>query len=526
MVASLAPEETLTIVTPDGTFNELREKYKDNDHVKFVSVDNVQGSESDYVILNHDFNQMPGAKFSSLQQFYTLLTRAKKGTLIKASKGLENLLVSDIEDKTAAVSTGFNASDAATLEYKDTRLQALKAIPDVAPVTETVMTEDDNNDKKGVDEEIHETEGSNPNLLTPEQVVEQIEVDVANSPEEDDNAVKIKDSGVSGNEQLGVGLKGERLKAYRRYKLLKSSGDSAIIDLDDFANFIDAATSKDFGLFSGLPSNISDEDLNAYKALLKGIASIILNASDGKSLKDKLITRAANIGLDRVREFNFDFVEKLEESFDTEHKVFFKKEYQGKMMLYYIFDKYAIPITIYDPGTTEEEIEGFVSMEFTQETPIIPITSQGQSRDSVSNILPKSVYVAEQNGIPVTAIFLKPNGEIAEDVAQTRYFLKNVGKAFTLLVHEFGMTSEEIQELFTPEKDGDVFTYFMKNNMLQYALAGVQQDITASDFINILNDVDVLLSGSNLNSQNNIERIGRVAKFFGKSIEDVKSDFA
>lgn len=515
IIATMADSESLMVITPDGTFNALREKYKADKRIKFVPESDAQGSEADYVVLNIAFDSDVAKKFPTLQKFYTLLTRAKKGTVIKSSNGLNMLQVSHKEDPGATNDTGFDPSDAVTLEYKETRLAAINSVPEQNPI----QPKDEENPIKSQSDDLIDEDSENSNQDTQEEIIERINQEL----DSEDKDAKVNDSLVSGDEQLGVGLKGEKLKAYKKYVQIKESKDAPYLDIEDLAQWIINAKVSDFGPYSGINTNISDENLELYKNFVRGVSSILLNHP--KDAYEIFRKRSMNIS-DPISNFASELSIAFENSIKNKTGVYFKRNFGDKMMLYYCFDKYAIPVSIYIPDVTEAKEEGFCTVDFTQQTPIIPITSQGKSRRTVNEVLPKSLIVASQNGKPVTPILLRPDeSSYNADSRKNKYFVKGSGKAFTMLLHEFGISDSEILEIFSPERDENgIIDYFLKNNPLLYSISGVQQDIGVKEYVNILDKVDRLLT-TNLNADENQVIIEEVAKFFGKTEDEVKSDF-
>lgn len=520
MIATMSEDESLMVVTPDGTFNALREKYKSDKRVKFVQESDVQGSESDYVILNISFDPNIANKFPTLQKFYTLLTRAKKGTIIKNSAGLAALQVSHKKDQGAVNSTGFDPSDAVAKEYKETRLAAINMIPEAKPTQSSEEQKPKTEEKGGSEpEDLVDEDDNNIHQTGTQEIIDSIDKELNSTDEE----AKFNDSLVSGDEQLGEGLKGEKLKAYKKYTQIKESGDLPYLDIEDLAQWLSTAKASDFGFYSGINTNISEENLELYKDFIKGVSGILLNhQTEAYSI---FIKRSSTIK-DLISGFAQDLSDSLEASLKNKTGVYFKKRFGDKIMLYYCFDKYAIPVSVYTPDATDASEEGFCTIDFTQETPIIPITSQGKTRRTVNEVLPKSLIVASQNNSPITPILLRPDeNSYNTESKRNAYFVKGAGKAFTMLLHEFGIQDSEVLEIFTPERKDGIIEYFLKNDPLLYSISGVQQDIDVATYINILGKIDTLLYG-NLEDQTNQSIIEEVAKFFGVTEEEVKSDFA
>lgn len=517
-VASLDENETVLIVTTPDKFAASREKYKTNPNVKFVTPDSVQGSEADYVVLDVSFDGAAKAKITGFQDVYTLLTRAKKGTKILSSNGLSELGISQEEDATATTNVSFDPNSQASKEYVDTRLKALNLIPaeeNPTPSPKPKTSPGEQPPANLVDEVIKK-----PGDKSDDEIITEIESD-----SEDDDAYEKEQN--SGDEQLGAGLKGEKLKAFKKYNSLKAHKDIPLIDSEYFTEWLLNVSPTTLSEYSGLinPNNIAEEDFEQYKYFLKCISSILLNHTDDRY--DTFMKRFHTIGIDNISRFTKDgFVQALENSFVNEDGVFFKKQFgENQMMLYYCFDKFAIPIAIYDVTDNEDSIEGFVQIDVTQETPIIPITSLGQKRNGVANTTSSAVNIASINGNPVTAIFLEPEQSWNSDVRRNHYFHRNVGKAFAMMLSEFGMTDDEIREIFNPEiGDSGLIEYFLKNDTNLYAIAGVQQDISIKDFFNILNDVNKLMY-ENVSAEEYTTTVDRVAAFFGKTSDQVREDF-
>lgn len=521
MIKSLDENDTITIITPDGTFNALREKYKDDNRIVFDVAGNVAGSEPDYVVLNYNFDDNPKVKFTTLQSFYTLLSRAKKGTLMNNSSGLKTLLqVSDNSDPSAAVNTKYNADDAVAVEYKNNWLETAKSIPE--PTEENSEEPNVDGGVESDDDIIPDGTDVNKHQLTTEEVVEQIEKEI-----DSEGPTVITENNESGDEQLGEGLHGEKLKAFKRRKNLLLE-DIPIIDPEYYASWL--YETSDFGDLSGMMETVNgnEEYIGDIRIFLQGLSSIFVNHKPDK-WAELLEKRKTKLRLNIISDAGEDcrrVIDALKTALENKENVFFKKKFEDKMLLYYCFGGYALPVSMYKPDTTSSSIEGFCEFHCKQETPIIPITSRGQSRRGVKSILPKSIYVGSEQGDPITAIFTAKDPNYDDQIYRNKMFIKGVGKAFTLLLHEFGMTDEEILSIFNPEVDDSsgVITYFLKNNPDLYSIAGVQEDIEIGDFLNVLNIIQNFLN-EGIPPTGKQQELAKITSFFGKTEDEVRMDF-
>lgn len=234
--------------------------------------------------------------------------------------------------------------------------------------------------------------------------------------------------------------------------------------------------------------------------------------------------RAQNLHRNELFGVNGKFIISFEQSLRDRTGVLYKRLYKGKMVLYYCFDGYALPISIYTPLDSDLE-PGFIKITddmFKQETPVIPITSKGEKRAKLRAVLPKSIHLANLNGVPVTAVFL--GSDQYQINRRNEYFASNKGHAYAMLLHEFGLSDDEVRELFTaPEKDGH-YQYFLNDDPNLYAIAGVQYDAAVDKFLNIISYINHLSYG-NVSGENDQAAVKAVAEFFGNSEEEVRSDF-
>lgn len=249
MIDGLAENETLLVVTPDGTFEAVREKHKDNPNVRFTTVENAPGDEADYVILNEKFGMVnKDNKFSMYQKAYTLLTRSRKGTRILKSMGLQMLGIANAnESPMATLDISFDPNSDSAKEYVETKMNALNTIPGEA-ASET--TEENPEGKEPgpptkpvqpVYKHVHEASSFADDTKTVEEVAQELgselekEAENATDDEISRPATKANDE-FNGDETLGIGLKGMKLKAFKKYLALKADGGKSIVDIDDFAN--------------------------------------------------------------------------------------------------------------------------------------------------------------------------------------------------------------------------------------------------------------------------------------------------
>lgn len=227
-IDALGENETLMVVTPDNTFEALKEKYKDNPNIKFVNIENAQGDEADYTILNVKFGIVSDDnKFSTLQKIYTLLTRARKGTRLVKSVGLAKLNIDNAaESVAAAMDISFNPESDSAKEYIDTRLAALNLIPGEETSQNSEETSEENaEEKKPKTPEIvykypHEASTLEDQTQTLEQVTNEtvttLTEEAANATESElSRSATDASNEFNGDENLGIGLKGLKLKAFK-----------------------------------------------------------------------------------------------------------------------------------------------------------------------------------------------------------------------------------------------------------------------------------------------------------------------
>lgn len=544
-IDSLQEGETLMIITPEGSFQALREKYKDSKNIKFVTASDAPGDESDYVILNERFENITNDnKFSILQKIYTLLTRAKKGTKVVQSQGLTDLnIYNSGESVTATIDVSFDPNSKSAKDYVDTKLQALKAIP---------VEETENKDEKNEKEEqkpVVIKPAKNPiqssnlaeNTQTDEEVAKQIETAVEqeaqNVGESELNATTNTKEDDNGDENLGVGLRGLKLRAYKEYLALKRNPGYSVIDTEEFANWLFETPFTQLTPLCPLKATNKELD-SAFREFILGVSSIILNHKPSEWSKT-FVHRSNN--LHRAELYSAlngpKFINAFEESLKNKTGVLFKKPYVGnRMILYYCFDEYAIPISIYNVVDSESD-EGFITITdnlFKQRTSIIPITSRGEHRSSVIRTIPKSISLASLNNTPVTAIFLGTEDDMSfNPIRRNAYFMNHSrGKAFAVLLHEFGMTDDEIVDIFTAPIENGVYEYFLKNDPNLYAIAGVQRDAEVLHLLDILADLNYLSYGNtSIVNEDANKAIKEVSQFFGGNKvegydeETIRADF-
>ena len=549
-IDSLNDKETLMVITPDGTFEALREKYKDNENIKFINVSNAPGDEADYVILNEKIGVItPDNKFSTLQKVYTLLTRAKKGTKIIDSIGLQQLQISNAsESPTAAIDISFNPNSASAKEYFNIKLKSLNSIPEAPNEESEEEKSKEQKDKKPV------IPPSKPNVIDTDYADESETLDEFNQrletdlKEEADNATEDElktpsndDKSYNGDISLGSGLKGWKLAAYKKYLGLKSQErDVSVIDSKDFSDWLVETKFADltpYHPFSKI-TNVSEQVETAFKEFLLGFSGIVLN-HEAKQWYDLFNKRGSNLHRNELYGLNQKFFNSFEDSLKNRTGVLFKRLYNGKMIIYYCFDGYALPVTIYTPADSDFEQE-FIKITdgllFRQQTPVIPITSRGEKRSGVKSSISNGIYLANPNGNP-TVVFLGPGNENYDKTnRRNSYFAYNLGRAYVMLLHEFGLSDSEIIELFRAPVENNLYTYFLNSNPYKsdnpddvddphsgqnlFSIAGVQADAKVQSLLNVLNEIRTLTYGDI-----NDESVKFVSNFFGYSEEDVRKDF-
>lgn len=137
VVNNLGDNETLVVITEgDNDFAASRTKYADlktadgKKKVVFSKEFTIGGAEYDFAIINENFSDNVENKVTEIKRLYTLATRARKGSIIKQSNGLTNVLkVSSKPSITAASEIAFDSNSEVAKQYKRTRLAALNNIP-------------------------------------------------------------------------------------------------------------------------------------------------------------------------------------------------------------------------------------------------------------------------------------------------------------------------------------------------------------------------------------------------------------
>ena len=538
-VSALNEDETLVVITNgDNDFAASREKYgtlktsEGKPKVVFSKEFTVGGEEYDFAIINVDFSENPDNKITEIKRLYTLATRSRKGSIIKQSNGLSNVLkVSSVPSPNASSETTFDKDSEIVKQYKATRLSALNNIPEQsAPVT--VVTPDNSENGGGDGFPAPEVDFTrNPDgseKVTEEEILESVDEDT-----QDPN--NIADQGEATDDYwiTSGAVRGYKAKQYAKRKSMLANRDSNLIDGDIFADWLMDKDNALENAYSGLNTDNPVIVQEFKEKVVKPLSSIFLTEKEldrrSKAFQDR-ISSWLNQNKDK---FKSDFVNSLEDAVINGNGVFFTKRIENsekQMMVYYCFgNKYAIPITIINIARDTDDNEHFYKdLIFTQQTGIIPISSNGRKRSKVSDTIGNFVNLVSVEGTPITAVFT-PNQEVQATVNENKrnkYFLNNKGKAFIGFTSAAGLTPDESRAQFDVQRDenGNI-EYFVQDSEGSFAIAGVQEDIDVDKFFSILEDVGRLMS-TNVDSQGNDLIVQRIADFFGLSEEEVKTDFA
>lgn len=525
-------DESIVIITPnDSDFSASRAKYGSlttstgKPKVVFVKEDLVGGAEYDFAIINVDFEDNKDNKLLDIKRFYTLMTRAKKGSIIKNSNGLKNSLkVTSVPSATASAKVEFEPSSEVAKQYKSTRLEALNAIPaETTDAIEPLPEPEEIKDERIDDSDLSKFENGK-DKVTVEKVLEEVDSDASTEDiEKTDDESDLTDYWITAGN-----VRGYKAEQYAKRKHIISSRDSNVVDADKFADWL---VDSNLNLPYSPLNTDNDVSVNEYRSVIKILSSIFLNISKPGDRSNAFTNRLFSKLNQNRSIYKSGFIDELTKSIEGQTGVFFLqkiKDSDTEMMVYYCFGgKYAIPISIINLAQTESNIERFYKdIKFNRQTSIIPISSNGSRRSKVSDTIGNFVSVASVEDSPITAIFT-PSEEVSLKIKNNRknkYFLDNKGKAFIGLTTESGLTPDEARSLWNVQTKDDEIEYLLQDSSGGFAIAGVQEDIDAAKFFKILEIIRTLTS-SNVHSDANDINIQTTADFFNVDIETVKKDF-
>lgn len=527
LVAKLGPDENLVVITPnDDDFAASRAKYADvttesgKPKVSFVQETLVGGSEYDYAIINIDFNDTLTNKLLDIKRFYTLMTRARKGSIIKNSNGLQNVLkVTSAPSPTASAQVVFDPDSEVAKQYKTTRLEALNAIPAEESVENPVAPEPEPAPEETVDEDDLSKNRDGSDKVTDEEILEEVDSDATEDIDDTDAPDDLTDYWITSG-----AVRGYKARQYIRRKSLLAKRQHNLVDADKFADWL--ADSKLELPYSPVATT-NPASIETYKKHIKILSSIFLTSSTAAERTENFENRLRTLLNDR-NVYNSDVSDSLYNAISRSTGVFFSQKLSDtEMLVYYCFaDKYAIPITIINLSQNDINTERFYKdITFKQETGIIPISSNGRKRSKVSDTIGNFVEIVTDGENPITAIFTpKENLDVANN-RRNKYFLDNRGHAYVGLSSASGLTSDEARAQWNPQTDDQgKIEYFLKDSEGSFAIAGVQEDIDAATFFKILETVRIL-TGSNVDSEGNDTNLQVVADFFNVDKSEVRNDF-
>lgn len=553
IIDTLHDDETIVVITENEPLkNQVLDKYGDDKRVSVRSKSDCAGDEFDYAIIDENIDSDPNTKYVELKNFYTYITRARKGSIIKNSEGLSNNLEISCKLSPTASSTiaSVVGTDAAQ-RYKDLRQKSLEGIEATlesteseAPIRNTSESIDDDAKEFLKPRELENSEEIQSKIINENSTEGEPSNKDNNSPEDLEDTLT-----------LGSPKKGNSARAWEKRKAIIGDPNGHYIDYNDLAEQLDRLQTIDDSSISlnsliakwlGIDTNskfttglkISDNNatdektLNIYKQFVNIFASALLNTkydsiedlnSWRETIKQKIDERISFLTNNLDSNFRSDFINAIN---NGNYRFIVKFSEDEKKNIYFTFTgkdkKYIIPLGKIKVETSGVFKQLIINNKNTSD--VVLMSSNGTHRDSIKTKGRADVLNLDNN--PLTLILGNIDTLVTND-EKVKNFIRNKGKAFIPICREFGLSNREILELLKPETENGTVSYLYQQN-IPISLAGIQKNISPDDFFNLIGAIQRRIQdGTHVNERGDVERadVELICRIFGLEAQEVVDDF-
>lgn len=552
-VDKLHSDETLVIITENNALkSQINTKYKDDSRISIRTKADCAGDEFDFAIVDETISSDPDTKTIEWKNFYTYITRARKGSIIKTSDGLtRNLEISSKLSPTASATISSVVGSDAALKYKELRLKALENVSEVESTSASAAP-------TSAGSSLFNISLNNPSAMnfgnkkgkSAEELASDIAEEFENSSEEVSEKDNEEETDLEDSITLGTPKKGQCAKSYKQRKINLNGNHINYDDLAEKLSDLKKSKNTDINIANyvndwlKLPKDLScgldfEKGINAtngetienYKLIVNIIASAIFNtpydSSNEREWKDNLINKFTDrlvvIGPNFIDDFRKSLIDAIsngtyrfiiqasDENVSNEKKDF-----------YFYFPgskKFIVPLG--KIKTDQQGVFKHLLIDKNNISDVVLMSSNGQSRTHVDL---KGRAATLDNKI----LILGNTDKLTTDDERVKNFIKNKGKAFIPICKEFGLTKKEILDLLQPEiRDGKVSYLYQRN--ISINLAGIQKEINQNDFFELLKSVQILTkNGASENKTDEVIKnaVTKVQQVFGYTDDEIQQDFA
>lgn len=465
----------------------------------------AQGGQWDYVITDVDFTFTPENAFFKTRSFYTIMTRAKKGT-IWAGPVVNGFKFESTPDAKREIAKDMKSS-AARSEYVQWRKKLFNLIPKATVTTPTPGGQSGTEGQQGGQQGgSGGGQGGSPTTNQLAQEIDQL-YSIPTEEEIEEYISRFYESDSSGSEIEEFRKKHrEHVENYKtRSQLLR---ENKAVDYDAWDNWI----KNDAHLKDKCP--FENVDLDTYRDYLRYASDVILEclASGDRNIIEQLAdTLEARFNSTMFEDVNRLFVENIK---SKNGNFYLRKigETNGMPLniVYYTCqtaDQKLITIPIFATRSTPTGVSYHWSNVATKfEVKPIQISSGGNKFVPLDRIS-KKVAVSDR-----IIIFkgVKDTSKLTE--SQAAFQKRNIGKAFILVSK---LTDTSINDKWNSylsckyNEDGEITSFVDENNNLYISLAGVQRVCSESDFQSVMK---LLIAGKDAIRRLNTDAYEQVIK--------------
>ena len=380
--------------------------------VIIIDAKEVQGKEFDYVLVDKDFDVTH--KFYAVQDFYTMMTRAKRGAAIVDDLNIIGNIFDTAPDESASESVlGSTPEEKASIfaDYIAWRMGLMDDVPEYSGSISTTSTPPPSTPSTPTPPPPPTpapgtgSEPEGPSIPPPvtEIVIMGTEenVDVNNMSDEDRLAYYTERMTKRGGYYAGLLTK--------RQNVLNTNHNSAI-NFDEFLSRLKNLADTSFeekNPLSLLHGKIEDDNRFAHRVFIATVARAILN-NDAPEGRRNYINAAGEYLTLQLKKMDIDpgnIVVDLANSFtDPDNGYFFCKD----GLIYYTFEsdktRYAIPITVHYGGDSMDN-RIYPQLRFKKETGAIPVTSFGEIMSPTESVVSEIDGIAgDASGTPQVGV--------------------------------------------------------------------------------------------------------------------------
>lgn len=455
------------IVADDINLNKYSAYQSVNSNIKVLNPNDAQGSEADYVFIDHDFSSRKtiGGKENPLlffRDFYTMNTRSKQATFIKID-GQDILSKWNIKEHNEEIAKSKIQSVTENKEILDKfrawRLKFLEDIPEFTPVSnETSSTDSESS-----------TETSNEGTPVTGHIIMPTTVPILTRKTDRQHWEDAIEQGTIYNDNTRDFQKRQRIK----------NDDITALDIDEFINLVNDTDQYDkYNFLTKIDPDFTIEHYKTFISYLSlGISRYLYDRKTNSNIQfnfnyiKRYISGISETSLNTL-------IEAVNNTINTDTSFILNSsgEFSNLFIPISIEGKnYVVPV-----ARLNAQLNGFVSKDYLVVNPdnsvqSIAVSSSGNTFMSLTEATKNKAFVLEG------AVLFKPSKELVCDINNGYFKRKNAGTSSKMILDtpiDIGQDDNETIGRFQLKIDKNAVTSFVDTKDARLIRANVR----AKDF--------------------------------------------